>query len=496
MTHERTDNGSRPRRRGDDPEEFRREGHNAIDWAVDFLETAEQRPVLPPIAPGVVRSRLPSTAPEDPESLKRILADFKSSIVPGLTQWNHPGFMGFFNTSSPGPAILGELLAATVSVNGMLWKTSPALTELEEVVTDWLRQGLALPPTFRGTLTESASMGAVAALAAAREEVPGVDVRKDGIAGPHAPRLRMYTSAEAHSSLIKAAIVLGIGERNVVQIPVDSAFRMDVRALSQSIRRDRSAGLVPFAVAATAGTTSTNSIDPLPGIATVCRREALWFHVDAAQAGMAGLVPELRPLLAGLELADSIVTNPHKWLFTPLECSAFFVRRPEALTRVFRVVPAYLRTDEVGATNYQEWGPHLSRRFRALKLWMVMRAFGLRGLRERLREHVRLGQLFASWVDATPGFERLAPTPLNTVCFRARPAGYVDGADLDALNAGILEEVNASGEIFLSPTRVIGRLSLRITIGHVRTEERHVARAWQLVQEGLRNALPPPSVVA
>ncbi|MCS6816714.1 MAG: aminotransferase class I/II-fold pyridoxal phosphate-dependent enzyme [Blastocatellia bacterium] len=464
-------------------EDFRRFGHQVVEWIADYLAGIERYPVLARVRPGEIRQRLSAHPPREGESLEVILRDFEQVVLPGITHWNHPGFMAYFAITGSGPGILGELLAAALNVNAMLWKTSPAATELEQVVLDWLRQMLGLPPEFEGIIYDTASISSLCALAAAREAL-GLGVREEGLAGRAAlPRLRIYASEEAHSSIEKAAIVLGFGQAGVRKIPTDEAFRMDVSALERAIEEDRAMGWRPCCVVATVGTTSTTSSDPVPEIARVCERYGVWLHVDAAYAGAAAIVPEFRHVLDGCERADSLVVNPHKWLFTPMDLSAFYCRRMDVLRRAFSLVPEYLRTEEEGVRNFMDYGPQLGRRFRALKLWMVIRYFGQEGLAARIREHIRLAQQFAAWVDADPDFERVAPTPLSTVCFRARPQSLaLSEADLDRFNAALLEAINATGECFLSHTRIRGRLALRLAIGNVRTNERHVQRAWELLR--------------
>jgi aromatic-L-amino-acid decarboxylase len=477
-----------------DPEEFRRHGHQVVDWIARFLAEPERHAVLARVKPGVVRGALPAAAPAEGEPLERILADFERIVLPGITHWNHPGFFAYFAISGSVPGILGELLCAALNVNAMLWRTSPAATELEEVVLDWLRGLLGLPTGFRGVIYDTASISTLCALAAAREAA-GLDIRERGMAGREGlPPLRVYTSEQAHNSVEKGAIVLGFGRDGVRKIGTDAEFRMEPALLARAIGEDRAAGWRPVAVCATVGTTGTTSIDPVPAIADIAAREGLWLHVDAAYGGVAAILPERRGVLAGCDRADSIVVNPHKWLFTPIDCSALFCRRPDVLKRAFTLVPSYLQTLEGGAVeNYMDWGPQLGRRFRALKLWMVLRAFGRSGIEARLREHVRLGRLFAGWVDGDPDWERLAPVPFSTVVFRLRPRGWAaDDARLDALNERLLEVVNASGEVFLSHVVLGGRYAIRLAIGNIRTEERHVQRAWEILRaEALRlGALP------
>ncbi|HEU0107252.1 MAG TPA: pyridoxal-dependent decarboxylase [Vicinamibacteria bacterium] len=463
-----------------DLETFRAEGRRLVDWITRYLEGVDQLPVLARVRPGEVRAALPPSPPERAEALETILADVDRVIVPGLTHWNHPGFFAYFANSSPTPAILAEMLTATFNVNAMLWKTSPAATELEITVLDWLRQMTGLPEGLFGVIQDSASAATLVGLAAAREAVPGLDVRRRGLVGQ--ARLRMYASDQAHSSVEKAGIVLGIGQEGLRKVPVDSQFRMEPRALAVAIAEDRAAGWTPFAVTATVGTTSTTSIDPVSAIADVCARERLWLHVDAAYAGSAAVVPELRGLLQGCERADSLVMNPHKWLFVPVDLSAFYTRRPEVVKAAFSLVPEYLRTaEEAVAPNMMDYGVSLGRRFRALKLWMVIRAFGHEGLAARIREHVRLAQVFRGWVEEDPAFEVMAPTPLSVVCFRWRGDG-LSPADADRANEKILDSVNLSGEAYLSHTKLGGRTVLRLAIGNIRTEQRHVRKAWEAIR--------------
>jgi aromatic-L-amino-acid decarboxylase len=452
-----------------------------VDWVARYLAGAESYPVLSRVRPGEVAAALPRSPPTAPEPLGRILLDVERQIVPGLTHWNHPGFFAYFANSSTAPAILAELLAAAFNSNGMLWKTSPAATELEIVTLDWLRQLLGLPEGLFGVIQDTASTATMVALAAAREAVPGLDARRRGLVGQ--ARLRMYASEHAHSSVEKAGVVLGIGQDGFRKVPVDAEFRMDVPALARAVAEDRAAGFTPFAVTATVGTTSTTSVDPVPEIADVCAREKLWLHVDAAYAGCAAAAPELRWALAGCDRADSLVTNPHKWLFVPLDLSALYTRRPDVLKAAFSLVPDYLRTAEDAiAPNLMDYGVSLGRRFRALKLWAVLRAFGADGIADRIREHVRLARLFRSWVEADARFELSAPAPFSVVCFRARYEGAAP-EEVDRRNEALLDAVNASGEAYLSSTRLLGRTVLRLAVGNIRTEERHVRRAWELLQQ-------------
>jgi aromatic-L-amino-acid decarboxylase len=462
--------------------EFRAAMHRAADLAADYLEHVGEYPVLSRAKPGQVRAALPAAPPERGEPMEDILADYTRVVEPNLTHWNHPGFFAYFGITGSGPGIVGETLAAALNVNAMLWRTSPAATELEELVTDWLRQLVGLPESFRGHINDTASMSSFLALAVARHRAPLLDIRTKGLAGrPEVPPLTVYCSEQAHSSIDKAVIALGLGHEHLRKIPCDGAFRMGIPRLEAAIAADRAAGRIPIAVVATAGTTSTTSVDPIRAIAEVAQRERLWLHVDAAYAGNAAVCPEYRALLAGWERADSIVFNPHKWLFTPVDCSLLYVRDVEELRAAFSLVPEYLRTPEQGVTNLMDYGIQLGRRFRSLKLWMVIRAFGAEGIRERIRLHCALGREFAERVRNAPGFEVVAPVPFSTVCFRAMPPGTPE--EQDAANERILGRVNESGEVFLSHTKLRGRFVLRLAIGNLRTTRAHVELAWVLIRE-------------
>ncbi|HKW12373.1 MAG TPA: pyridoxal-dependent decarboxylase [Gemmatimonadaceae bacterium] len=459
-------------------------GQAALEWIARYLDHPQRVSVLSKVVPGEIRETLPTSPPEQGEPLGEILRDFERQIVPGITHWNHPGFFGYFATSSSVPGILAEMLVATLDVKAMLWRTSPAATELEQVTTDWLRQMLGLPGGWFGFLNDTASISSMLALAAAREAKPELDIRARGMAGrSDLPRLRVYTSSHAHSSIDKAALALGFGLDNVVHVDVDREFRMRPDALTAAIADDNAQGFLPLACVATVGTTSTTSIDPVPAIAAICRRESIWLHVDGAYGGVAAVVPEMRNVLEGVERADSFVVNPHKWLFTPFDCSAFFTTKPDVLERAFSLVHEYLVTPErESVIDFMNYGVQLGRRFRALKLWMVIRGFGTAGLAARIRAHCVLAREFAGWVRNEPQWEVLAPVPFSLVCFRYAPSGVHEEV-LNQMNAQILARVNASGEVFLSHTKLDGRYVLRLAVGNIRTEERHVRRAWELLQD-------------
>ena len=465
------------------PEDFRRFGHELVDWIANYFQNIESLPVLPGIQPGDLKAQLPATPPTHGEPMEKIIADLDRLIVPALTHWSHPSFFAYFATSTSAPGIFGELLAAAFDNKAMLWRTSPASTELEEVTLDWLRQMMGLDPGMLGIIYDTASVSSLHAIAAARE---GVEqrIREEGMSGrPDLPLLRVYVSEQAHSSIEKAVITLGLGQRGLRKIPTDDQFRMDVRALAEAIIDDKRNGYLPFCIVATVGTTSTSSIDPVHEIIPIGEEHEMWLHVDAAYAGSAAIVPEFRHILKGCERADSIVTNPHKWLFTPFDLSVLYCRHMDLLKRAFSLVPEYLRTPEQEKVRSgSDYGIQLGRRFRALKLWMVMRYFGHEGLAARIREHCRLARLFASWVEQSPAWELMAPLPLALVCFRALPERE---GDADALNEAIMHGVNASGRALLSHTRLNDKLTLRLSIGNIRTTEKHVREVWELLNEQL-----------
>jgi aromatic-L-amino-acid/L-tryptophan decarboxylase len=429
--------------------DFRRDAAAAVEWVARYLDGVGELPVLAQVEPGEVRAGLPPSPPERAEPFQAVLDDLDRVLLPGITHWNHPRFFAYFAISGSEPGILAELLAAALNVNAMLWRTSPAATELEEIALDWLRQLLGLPEGLHGHIEDTASTSTLAALAAARDLRPGGTV---------------LCSEQAHSSVDKAARLLGLP---LCKLPVDAEFRLRSDALAELL--DGAA-----AVVATVGTTSTTSVDPVPEIAALCEPAEVWLHVDAAYAGAAAVCPEHRWALAGCERADSLVLNPHKWLLTPVDCSCLFTRRPDALRQAFSLVPEYLRTSEEEVTNLMDYGPALGRRFRALKLWAVMRCYGREGLQAVIREHVRLARLFASWIEAESGWEICAPYPFSVVCFRR--------AGSDEENEAILECVNATGEAYLSHTSLHGHYVLRLAVGNMRTTEADVRRAWELLQ--------------
>jgi aromatic-L-amino-acid decarboxylase len=467
------------------PHEFRRAAEQVVDRIAAFLQEPERWRVLPAISPGSLRNSLPSAPPTTGEDFSDILADFDRLIMPATTHWNHPGFMAYFATTGSAPGILAESLIAMLNVNAMVWRTGPAATELEEVTLDWLRQMIGLPGNFDGVINDTASSSTLYALAAARELHSDLRLREEGLAGrPEVPRLRIYCSEEAHSSVDKAAITLGFGLSGVCRVKTDEQYRMDVSALRSAIAEDHANGIRPIAVVATVGTTSTTAVDPVPEIAQICKQENLWLHVDAAYGGSAAVLPEMRWIMNGCEHAHSLVVNPHKWLFVPMDCSVLYTTRPDLMRGAFSLVPDYLTTSEGNtARNLMDYGVSLGRRFRALKLWFVLRSFGTDGIAENIRRHIDCAAHFESWVGRSKIFELLAPRDFSVVVFRYHPQGVDDEAALESLNTRILDAVNASGEVFLSHTKAKGRYAIRVAIGNLRTTETHVAKAWELLQK-------------
>ncbi len=462
------------------PDDFRHYGHEIVDWLADYYTNIESRPVAPAITPGALRAALPRAAPEQGESFETILADFEHRIVPAMSHWGHPGWFAYFPSNSSPASVLGEFLAAGLGAQCMSWITSPAGTELEQVVMSWYRQLLQLPAEFTGVIQDTASSATLVAFLTAR----------DRIGDPS--RAVAYWAAEAHSSVAKAARLAGLAATRQRVVPVDREFAMQPAALAAMMADDAAAGLLPMIVVGTMGTTSSAACDPLRAIGEIARRHGAWFHVDAAYGGSAAIVPELRPLLDGVDLADSMVTNPHKWLLTNFDCSAYFVRDVEALLRTFTITPEYLRTAhdaDDAAVNFRDWGIPLGRRFRALKLWFVLRSYGADAIRAMIREHVAWAHELAAWVDASADFERLAPSPLALVCLRHVPRDLVGNeAALAVHNAALMARVNATGEVLLTHTSLAGRYAIRVAIGSFRTERRHVERVWELLRREAETA--------
>ena len=469
---------------GDMPgDQFRKFGYELIDWIANYLEHIEDYPVLSHVKPGNIKKQLPLSPPGSGEDMEKILKDVDKIILPGVTHWNHPHFMAYFNSTSGGPGILAELLSAAFNSNGMLWRTNPSSSELEQHTLQWLRQMLGMPEDFWGIIYDTASVASMHAIAAAREQA-GINVREKGLAGRNdLPKLRLYASEQAHSSIDKSAITLGIGLESLRKIPTDNEFRMLPIELDKAIKEDKKNGWLPFCVVATVGTTSTTSIDPVNDIAEICGKENLWLHVDGAHGGSAAIIPEMQWIFKGVERADSFLINPHKWLFNPVDITAFYTRKPEVLKRAFSLVADYLKTPEENVVdNYMDYGIQLGRRFRALKLWFTIRYFGVEGLRERLRYHLYLGWEFTKWVDEHPDFERMAPVPLSTICFRLHPENINDENKLEELNLSFFKEIDTNSDIMISHTRLNDKYVLRVNMSGLRMELRHIEKAWEIIK--------------
>ena len=462
------------------PDVFRQHLHKVADWIADYRENIAKYPISPTAKPGAIAAALPAAGPEKGEPLEEIFADVDRHVVPGIVHWAHPQFLGYFGCTTTAPGILAEMMAAALNVNAMTWRTSPVATELETVVLGWLRQWIGLPDEFGGVVYDTASVGSMHALAVAREEA-GISIRTLGLSGrAELPIFRVYVSDQAHSSIDKACIALGLGEHNVRKIPSDENFRMNVKALREAVSADLRKEFKPLAVVATVGTTSTASVDPVREIAAVCAEHQMWLHIDAAYGGGLALLPECNWVADGFDLADSIVINPHKMLFVPFDFSVLYVREIERLRRVFTLVPEYLRGDAAGAEiNYMDYGLQLGRRFRALKAWMVWRTFGREGLAAFIREHLRLAELFASWVREDSRFELSAPVMMGVVCFRLK--GEND-AESDRRNSKVVEAINAGGQAYLMQTKLHGRVVMRVGMGNLLTKEEHVRRVWEIIR--------------
>ena len=458
-------------------EEFRAHAHAMVDWMADYLDQVERLPVKPEIAPHTVLKQLPAGPPDEGEPFDALFRDFREIILPGMTHWQHPSFFAYFPANASPPSILAEMLTATLGAQCMSWATSPAATELEERMMQWLRSMIALPPAFTGVIQDTATTSTLCALLTARERRSGFRINEKGFSSE--ARYTVYCSSEAHSSIEKGVKIAGIGKEFLRKIPVGEDFSIIPPALAEAVTRDLRLGYTPLCVVAALGTTGSTALDPIRPLAAICKEHDLWLHVDAAFAGTAMIVPEFRWIADGVEEADSFVFNPHKWLFTNFDCSAYFVRDEESLIRTFEILPEYLKTTEAERVhNYRDWGIQLGRRFRALKLWFVIRTYGVEGLRRMVRNHVALAQQLAETIRAAPDFELLAPVPLNLLCFRYAPRTITDPAELDSLNARLLDSLNRSGHVFLSHTRLDGKYTLRLVIGQTNVQQRHVDDAW------------------
>ncbi len=455
----------------------------ATDWITSYVEHIDSYPVVSKAKPGEIMAQLPQHPPEQAENFETIFSDFEKIIIPGITHWNHPRFFAYFSITGSFTGIVGEMLSAALNVNAMLWKTSPSATELETVVLDWLRQMVDLPQDFEGVINDTASVGSLCALAAAREYA-GLHIRRKGMAGrTDLPQLTIYTSEQAHSSIEKGAIILGLGQDFIRKIPTNARFEMDDNILEKRVSQDLAAGIKPVAVVATIGTTSTTSIDPIKAIAAICKKYNLWLHVDAAYGGAAAVLPEIRAQFSDWQSADSIIVNPHKWLFTPIDCSVLFCRRPAELKQAFSLVPEYLKTAEgEKVKNYMDYGVALGRRFRALKLWMVIRSLGTKKIQQIIRRHISFAQQLAELIKTHPHFELLAPVAFSTVVFRFHPSS-TNQTSLNQVNEKLLDRVNATGDVFLSHTKLNDTFAIRLAIGNIKTTWDDVTLAWKIIQQ-------------
>ncbi|MCX6571936.1 MAG: pyridoxal-dependent decarboxylase [Candidatus Aminicenantes bacterium] len=465
-------------------DDFRLAGHHFVDWIADYFENVEKFPVLSPLEPGDVKKNIPAVPPARGEAMEGIFRDFERVLLPGVSHWQHPGWFAYFPANNSPASVLGEFLTAGLGAQCMVWQTSPAAAELEEVVLDWLRQMTGLPENFSGVIQDTASTATLCALLSARERATGFESNDAGLRAP----LTVYASEEAHSSVDKGVKIAGFGSKNFRRLPTDERFAVIPEKLEEAMTRDRDAGFVPACVVATVGTTSSGAIDPLRAVGEICRKHGAWFHVDAAWAGTAALLPEKRWILDGVELADSFVFNPHKWMVTNFDCSAYFVKDPATLVRTFEIHPEYLKTGvDARVKNYRDWGIQLGRRFRALKLWFVIRSYGVEGLQAMVREHLRLAALVKGWVEGDGRFELLAPVDLGLVCFRLDDGREESG--LNELNRRLLERVNASGRVFLTHTTLRGKYTIRLVVGQRTTEERHVRGAWDIISAAAGDVL-------
>jgi aromatic-L-amino-acid decarboxylase len=467
-------------------EEFHKNGYKLVDWITDYLNNIEKFPPLSQVNPGDILMRIPQTPPSTGEEIENVLADVDKILMDGITHWNHPGFMAYFNSTSSGPGILAELLTAAIGANGMLWKTSPAFTELEKSMMNWFRQMVGLPEIYWGIIYDTASTSSMHAIASAREQLD-LGIREMGMSGrADLPKLVMYCSEHAHNSIEKGALTLGIGLDGIRKISVNDKFEMIPEKLEQAIKEDIAKGFKPFCVVATVGTTSTTSVDPVEAIADITEKYNLWLHIDSAYAGVTAMIPEMKWITKGWERADSLVINPHKWMFTPMDLSVYFTRKPDILKRAFSLSAEYLKTDQDSEVeNLMDYGIQLGRRFRSLKLWFIIRYFGVDGLAERIKNHINLAKEFADWIEQENDFEIMAPTPFSTVCFRFNP-GNKNEDELNKLNENLLEKINQSGKFFLSHTKLNGKFTIRLTIGSIRHERRHIEDAWGLIRSLVR----------
>lgn len=468
--------------------EFRKYAHELADWMADYIENTGQYPVKPDIKPGEIKSQIPEKASEKSESFERIFDDFRKIILPGMTHWQHPQFFAYFPTGVSEPSILAEMLASTLGAQCMIWLTSPAAEELEERMMEWLRDMTGLPGNFTGVIQDSSSSATLVSLLTAREVKTGYEINRTGFSGKE--KFRVYTSVQAHSSVDKDVKIAGFGSDNLIKIETDEKFSMIPGKLEEAVRRDTEKGYTPLCVVSTIGTTSSAAVDPVAEIGSICIKHNLWHHIDASYSGTALLLPEMRWMIKGIESADSFVFNPHKWMFTNFDCSAYFVKDKDSLIKTFSVLPEYLKTQEDSlVNNYRDWGIPLGRKFRALKLWFVIRSYGINGLQEKIRNHISFGQWFKEQIISSKHFEITAPADLNLICFRIKPAGTEDETELEKINTEFLRKLNSSGKILLTQTRLNDKYVLRFVAGRNHTEFKDVKRGWEIIDEAAKELI-------
>jgi aromatic-L-amino-acid decarboxylase len=465
-------------------EEFRKHAHELVDWMAGYMDNIEKYPVKSPVKPGDIFNKLPDDPPVKPESFQSFMKDFEEIIMPGMTHWQNPSFFAYFPANTSPPSILAEMIISTLSAQCMIWETSPAAAELEEKMMNWLRDLIKLPKNFEGVIQDSASTSTLAAILTAREKATGFRINDEGTV--NSPGLRVYCSDQTHSSIEKAVKISGIGRKNLVKIPVRKDFTMDVQKLREAVENDKKAGFMPCCVIATLGTTGTTAIDPLKAIGRICAENGIWFHVDAAMGGTALILPEYQWMLDGREFIDSFVFNPHKWMFTSFDCSAYFVKNPAYLIKTFEILPEYLKTRTRGSVNdYRDWGVPLGRRFRAMKLWSVIRMYGVEGLQDKVRSHIRMARRLAEMIALENDFQILAPVTINVVCFRFKPAGAGE-EEINKLNETLNHKLNDTGKIYLTHTVLSGMYTLRMVTGQTNVRMEHVEKAWDLIRKTAR----------
>lgn len=467
------------------PDEFRKHAHELVEWMAGYMENVEGYPVKSSVRPGEISGKLPDAPPQNPESFESFLNDFNEIIMPGMTHWQSPNFFAYFPANTSPPSILAEMLTSTLGAQCMIWETSPAAAELEEKVMNWLRDSIGLPSSFEGVIQDTASTATLAAIITAREKISGFSINNEGF--KESATLRVYCSSQTHSSVEKAVKIAGFGKKNLVKIGVQEDFSIDPGLLDTAIEKDIENGFLPCCVIATLGTTGTTAVDSIKSVGQICRKHGIWLHVDAALAGTALLLPEFQWMLEGKEYIDSFVFNPHKWMFTNFDCTAFFIHDPASLIRTFEILPEYLKTRTRGKVNdYRDWGVPLGRRFRALKLWCVIRCYGISGIQEIIRSHIRFAGELTQWISQEKDFEILAPVVLNTVCFRYIPAGK-DNEQLNLINEKLNHALNDSGKIYLTHTVLKNKYTLRMVVGQTNVTREHVAKAWELIKVTARS---------